>query len=222
MKCSQCGAESPAKATFCPSCGVQLNSGGASETAAATGAQRFQSVTRPVTGNQPPELDRWVGGYSAKAMAGSAIGAALLTAIGIVAVIMTGGQPIAWMGLAIGVLIVWAALALIVLYRKLTVSYRLTIYRLFHEKGLLNRTRDRIEVIDIDDVTLTQGFVERMFNVGTIRILSSDESLTNEKEPSKNGQLEMPGIEDARKVADLIDNTRRTERNRRGVFLENV
>jgi hypothetical protein len=32
----------------------------------------------------------------------------------------------------------------------------------------------------------------------------------------------MPGIEGAKRVADLIDNTRRAERERRGLFLENV
>jgi membrane protein YdbS with pleckstrin-like domain len=222
MKCNQCGAESPANATFCPSCGVQLtdSGSGAGTTGRVPGVQRLHGAARPAATNQPPEQDLWAGSYSAKAMAGPAIGAALLTVIGLVAVVITGGQPAAWIGLGIGALIAWSALGLIVLWNRLTVSYRLTSYRLFHEKGLLNRTRDRIEVIDIDDVTLTQGLIERMFNVGTIHILSSDESLKNEKNP--DGKLAMPGIEYARAIADLIDNTRRTERNRRGVFLENV
>ena len=224
MKCNQCGAESPANATFCPSCGVQLTDSapGAGTTGRVPGVQRLHGTARPAAANQPPEQDLWTGSYSAKAMAGPAIGAALLTVVGIVAVVITGGHPAAWIGLVIGALILWSALGLVVLWHRLTVSYRLTSYRLFHEKGLLNRTRDRIEVIDIDDVTLTQGLVERMFNVGTIHILSSDESLKNEKVPAHDGKLAMPGIEDARAVADLIDNTRRAERNRRGVFLENV
>jgi hypothetical protein len=32
----------------------------------------------------------------------------------------------------------------------------------------------------------------------------------------------MPGIDNPRQVADLIDNTRRQERERRAIFMENV
>jgi membrane protein YdbS with pleckstrin-like domain len=113
----------------------------------------------------------------------------------------------------IAAVVLWAILGLVILYRRLTVNYRLTTYRLFHETGLLKRTRDRIEVIDINDVTLQQGFIERMFNVGTIHLLSSDVT---------NRNLKMEGIEDVRRVTDLIDNTRRAERQRRGVFMENI
>ena len=77
----------------------------------------------------------------------------------------------------------------------------------------MSRKRDRIEVIDINDVTLRQGFVERMFNVGTIHIESSDMT---------DPELDLPGIDNVRHVADLIDNTRRAERQRRAVFMENV
>jgi membrane protein YdbS with pleckstrin-like domain len=221
MKCNQCGVESPAGAAFCPQCGMQLTGSGAGARAPSPGAQKLQGARPTGAVNQPPEQELWAGSYSAKALAGPALGAALLTVVGIVVVVITGGQPAAWMVLGIGALIAWCALGLVVLWKRLTVSYRLTSYRLFHEKGLLKRTRDRIEVIDIDDVTLTQGLIERMLNVGTIHILASDESLKKESD-TKDGTFEMPGIEDAKSVADLIDNTRRSERNRRGVFLENV
>jgi hypothetical protein len=68
-------------------------------------------------------------------------------------------------------------------------------------------------VIDIDDVTVRQGPIERMLGVGTISIRSSD---------TTDPQLDLPGIEDAKHVADLIDGTRRAERQRRGMFMENV
>jgi membrane protein YdbS with pleckstrin-like domain len=208
MKCDACGGEVPAGAAFCSHCGAHL-----ANDDRATGADRLRTRIRPASGNQPAEEDLWSGTYSPKAMIEWMIGAALLTVVGIVAVALSGGSTAAWFWLVIGMLVVWAALGLAVLYRRLTVRYQLTTYRLFHEKGLLSRTRDRIEVIDIDDVTLTQGLIERMLNVGTIHILSSDVS---------HGKLHMPGIEDARRVTDLIDNTRRAERQRRGLFMENV
>ena len=52
-----------------------------------------------------------------------------------------------------------------------------------------------------------------MFGVGTIRIASSDKT---------NPDLALPGIDDARRVADLIDGARRAERNRRGLHIESI
>jgi uncharacterized membrane protein YdbT with pleckstrin-like domain len=174
-------------------------------------ASRMKSAVNRNPGNQPAEDDLWVGTYSPKAMAGPAIGLAILTVIAIV--VGTFVPPIGWMVAGIGAVVAWLVLAFVVLYRQKTVNYRLTTFRLFHESGLLARTRDRIEVIDINDVNLSQGILERMFNVGTIHIDSSDKSHPN---------FNMLGIENVRAVADLVDNTRRAERQRRAVFMENV
>jgi membrane protein YdbS with pleckstrin-like domain len=144
-------------------------------------------------------------------MVGPAIALAILTVLGGVAASFAG--PAGWVIFGIAAILLWALLALLILYRQLTVRYRLTTYRLFHETGLLSRTRDRIEVIDINDVTLHQGVIERMFNVGTIRVQSSDVTCPN---------LDIGGIEDVRHVTDLIDDTRRAERQRRGLFMENI
>ncbi len=203
MNCQKCGANIPAEAAFCPQCGTRV--GAAAQPSAEKLTQKRNS------GNQPAEDELWSGTYSPKAMVGWTIGLALLTLAGFVAALMANGPGlIIW---AIAAVVLWAILGLIVLYRRMTVSYRLTTFRLFYETGLLKRTRDRIEVIDINDVTLQQGFIERMFNVGTIHLITSDVTCQN---------LYMVGIEDVRHVTDLIDNTRRAERQRRGVFMENI
>jgi uncharacterized membrane protein YdbT with pleckstrin-like domain len=204
MKCAKCGKEAPAGSTFCPGCGAALAASGPSP------AVQLKSAATRNPGNQPAEDDLWIGTYSPKAMAGPAIGLALLTVIGIAAGIFV---PPALIFVGIGAVVAWLILAAIVIYRRMTVNYRLTTFRLFHESGLLARTRDRIEVIDINDVNLSQGILERMFNVGTIHIDSSDKS---------HPTFDMIGIENVRAVADLVDNTRRAERQRRAVFMENV
>jgi hypothetical protein len=160
---------------------------------------------------QPNEEELWSGTYSGKAMVGPAVGLALLTIAGLIA--GSFFPPIGWGIAGIAAVILWAIFGLVLMYRKLSVRYRLTTFRFFHETGLLNRTRNRIEVIDINDVTLQQRLIERMFNVGTIRIQSSDVTHPN---------IYLPGIEDVHRVTDLIDNTRRSERQRRGVFMENI
>jgi membrane protein YdbS with pleckstrin-like domain len=160
---------------------------------------------------QPSEEELWSGTYSGKAMVGPAVGLAILTIAGLVA--GSFAPPLGWAIAGIAAIILWAIFGLVLMYRKLSVRYRLTTFRFFHEAGILSRIRNRIEVIDINDVTLQQGLIERMFNVGTIHIQSSDVTHPN---------IYLPGIEDVHRVTDLIDNTRRSERQRRGVFMENI
>jgi len=211
MKCSQCSGEVQADSLFCPHCGAQLAGAAAPSSEGRTAAAaRFRPVGAG-SGNQPMEKDLWSGTYSPKAMIGPAIGLGILTVIGLVAAVLAAGIGLIVWG--IGAVVLWLLLAIVVWYRRLTVQYRLTSFRFFHETGLLSRVRNRIEVIDINDVTLQQGLIERMFNVGTIHIQSSDVT---------DPDIYLPGIEDVRHVTDLIDNTRRAERQRRGVFMENI
>jgi len=55
--------------------------------------------------------------------------------------------------------------------------------------------------------------MERMFGVGTIKLLSSDTS-----DPS----LVLRGIDNVQQVASMIDNARRDERRKRGLYMETV
>ena len=91
------------------------------------------------------------------------------------------------------------------------ILYRLTNQRLIHERGLLSRQTNRIDVIDIDDVSFEQGMTDRMLGVGTIKISSTDHN-----EPI----LVLQGIDGVRAVADQIDQARRHERLRRGMHIE--
>lgn len=72
---------------------------------------------------------------------------------------------------------------------------------------------NRVEVIDVDDVQYSQGIVEQLFRVGTIRVHSSDLS---------HPTLRMSGIDEVRQVAEAIDEARRQERIRRGLYVEAV
>jgi uncharacterized membrane protein YdbT with pleckstrin-like domain len=168
---------------------------------------------RPAGGEPSAEVELWTGGYSAKAMYGPWIGAALATIAGLVAVLLWRSDPLGWSIFGIAALLVWGGLLLTLMIRRLSVKYRLTNHRLFHEQGILRRVTDRIEIIDIDDVTFEQGIVERMLGVGTIRVTSSDRT---------SPELHMPGIDQVKEVADTIDQARRAERQRRGLFIESV
>lgn len=213
MHCHQCGQEVPSESVFCPQCGTRLAEAGG-ETAQEnlpTGAERLRAGRQDGGSNPPNEEDLWSGSYSPKAMVGSFAAAGVVTVVGLAFAVAAGSPWLLIGGLA--ALALWAVLLLLLAYRRFTVHYRLTTFRLFHEVGLLSRVGNRIEVIDIDDVTVHQGLVERVFNVGTVTIQSSDRS---------DPELDLPGIEGAKDVADLIDSTRRAERHRRGLHIESI
>jgi uncharacterized membrane protein YdbT with pleckstrin-like domain len=178
---------------------------GKARLAADAGARR---ASAPIA-----EQELWQGNYSPKAMYGPWIGAALATIAGLVAVLIFMPDGLGWTIFVVAALLLWGALLLTLVYRKFSVKYRVTSQRLFHELGILRRVTDRIEIIDIDDVTVEQGLVERMLGVGTIRVTSSDRTTP---------ELFMPGIDDVKQVADTIDQARRAERQRRGLFIESV
>jgi uncharacterized membrane protein YdbT with pleckstrin-like domain len=202
MQCSKCQHEAPAGSAFCPKCGASF-----AEHDGPAVAQRVAAAAG--RGRSPAEEEVWAGCYSAKAMAGTFLGAAVLTvlALAITAIVV----PVGLIVVGIGALLVWAWLVLLYFYRRYTVRYRLTTFRFIHETGLLSRTSNRVEVIDIDDVTMHQNILERMFDVGTVQVASSD---------TTHPKLALIGVEDPRKIADLIDNARRAERQRRGLHLD--
>ncbi len=159
------------------------------------------------------EVTVWEGSYSPKAMYGHFLAGLAVSVV--LAVILFKwrpfGQALLWW--IIASVVIEAALMVWLGIRKLSVRYELTTQRLIHQKGLLSRTTDRIELIDIDDVTYRQGLVQRMLGVGTILITSSDRT---------HPQLEMPGIEPVRDVAGKIDDLRRDERRRRSLHIEAI
>jgi uncharacterized membrane protein YdbT with pleckstrin-like domain len=163
-------------------------------------------------GPTEPEQTLWEGGYSWKAMVGGWILSLLVT---IAAMILAAVVPfpILWFLAAMVALALWGGHVVMFIYQRLGVAYKLTTQRFVHGSGVFQRTTDRIEVIDIDDVQVRQSFVERFLGVGTIRLLSSDTSTP---------ALEMKGIDEVNRVATLIDDTRRTERRKRSVHIETV
>ena len=211
MKCASCAAEISSDSAFCPKCGARLDRASATANHEdSTGKMREHAAVN-LRGDEP-ETTLWEGGYSPRAMIGSWIMAGIVSVVAVaVAAIMGRGDVV--LGAFGLMLIVWAALLLRFFYFRWSISYRLTNHRFFHEYGLLSRTIERIEVIDMDDVTCQQGLVERMVNVGRIYIVSSDKT---------HPKITLLGIDNAREVSGLFDNARRQERRRRGLHIETV
>jgi uncharacterized membrane protein YdbT with pleckstrin-like domain len=180
--------------------------------ASKTPAEQLRAGGRPAGASDEPEQQLWHGSYSPKAMYGSWMLAGVATIVAIVVSLLLP-NPITWMVAGAIVAALWLCLLGYLLYERLSVEYTLTNHRFIHKTGILRRVTNRVETIDIDDVTFEQGIIERMFGVGTIRLLSSDTS---------DPKLFLKGIDDVKRVADLIDDARRSERRKRGMYIESV
>ena len=181
-------------------------------------AQFVKNMTQPKPADPKDieEKELWSGGYSGKAMFGSWLVAALVTIGMLVAMFLIGAlysSPSAWYAFLIFTALIWVILLVMLAYQKLGHRYVLSNQRLKHRDGILVQTMNRVELIDVDDVMYKQGPIQLLLNVGDITVKSSDVS---------HPVLVIKGIANVRKVADLIDDARRDERRRRGVFVESV
>ena len=222
MYCPSCGTEVPENAVFCHKCGEraidQVNPvkssaeplpqdvNFSSQIASSPQNSNVQLQSDPL---HETEKELWTGGYSARAMIPTAIS---IGAASIGAFVAAFFVDFFWL-IAIIVIMLWLILGVVLLYHRLNVRYRLTNQRLIHEVGILRRVTDRIEVIDIDDVAFSQGIIQRILNLGTIQISSSDRT---------HPEISLHAIEDVANVATQIDQARRNERVRRGLHIEAV
>lgn len=195
MICPKCGVDMPAASNFCPKCGAAI--GG--QTSGPPAGGRTEDA---------PEQEVWQGSYSAKAMIGGWMACILLTIVGIIVSVFVGGSGLT---VAIVLPIVWLIQLAVLLYRRMSIHYRLTSYYFYQERGLLWRRADRMEFINMNDTEVLQGPIERMLGVGTIRIDSTD---------STDPTLYVNGIDNVREVASHIDKFRHTARMRRGMLMQ--
>lgn len=223
-KCKICDAEVSSEAAYCQSCGARVDQHAADSSAedrfdpspadspAETPLEALAAKIGSRRGADDPELELWKGGYSPKAMVGSWI-LGITANVGLfIAAIYFGGAAMWWI-CGGSIVLLLGYLGSYLLYRKMNVSYRLTTQRFFHESGILRRVTDRIEVIDMDDITFEQGLIERFLGVGTIRVTSSDRT---------HPELVLVGIDHVKDVAGMLDQARRDERVRRGLHIEAI
>jgi len=57
-----------------------------------------------------------------------------------------------------------------------TTRYRVTNYRIDYERGVLGKRIDTLELWHVDDISFRQSLWERLLGVGTITVLSNDQT----------------------------------------------
>ena len=191
----------------------QSNPGSKPQDAKSQYAQNMRP-SAPPDQKEIEESVLWKGGYSPKTMFGSWLVAAVVT-IGMLIVLLWwfSGNQVAWYVVLGAILTIWTALFAAYGYHRLSHHYELTNQRLKHRDGILVQTTNRVEMIDVSDVMYRQGPIQNLLGVGHITVKSSDIT---------HPELILKGIANVRQVADAIDDARRAERRRRGVFVESI
>lgn len=198
MKCFSCGTEVPEKGQFCPKCGTRQGLPG---TPAPNPAQE-------------PETPVWEGRYSPLADALSwFLWAPFAGAMAFIALkYLTLGQP--WMKWVYWGLVFLPAVGVVLtsFYRRLSVRYRLTTHRLFKEVGIISRKISEIELMRVDDLSVSQNIVQRIFDVGVVTLLTSD---------ATDPRLDISGIRNPVQVKEHI-RTQVQKRRARTINLETL
>ena len=89
------------------------------------------------------------------------------------------------------------------------VRYRITNYRIDYERGLLTKNIDTMELWHIEDLHFHQSLMNRLFNVGTITVLSKDETTP---------QLALRGLPNPRPIYEMLKQRVIAVKRQRGVI----
>jgi hypothetical protein len=206
IPCDRCGEEASDRQSDCPRCGQPL--------------RRLESVPNHHTVEAACESDRapevsplWAGAYSAlAALPLWLFDAGAITLVMCVTVPTLGWDRSLFLSLLTASLAVGGT-GLYVMYRRLTAHYTLTSSRLMCQTGFFVAMCDEWNVMDIDDVAYSQSRLERLVGVGTIKVMPTNKNRSD---------LFLNGVGSVKRVAGLIEEASRTERRRRGLFIESA
>jgi membrane protein YdbS with pleckstrin-like domain len=213
VSCPECKQQVSTEAVSCPHCGKQL---AGSAAAPVPGAPLFPSSTPP-----GPEQVLWEGGPSMALVYGKLlrviIRAVIVLIIGYFAITMglpalssvsSGMSSFVEQNATTVKLVIVLVLALAVvpsviallqaIARIKNTHYRVTNQRIVIESGVLSRALEEIDMRSVDDIEFQQTFLERLFGIGQVFIVSTDKVAP---------KLVLHGIHDPRNTRELIRST---------------
>jgi membrane protein YdbS with pleckstrin-like domain len=206
IRCQYCGGETSEQAADCPQCGRPWQ-------LLAVTTDSITAVNRTAPSASVADTPLWDGVYSARA----AVGLWLFDVAAVIVVTFVAVPMLKWNGgLFLSLLTAVLGLggtALCVMYRKLTAHYTLTAQHLTCQSGFFVTVSEQIAVIDVDDVACSQSRMGRWAGVGTVKVMPTD---------ANRPDIFLNGILAADRVAALIEDACRAERQRRGLFIEST
>ena len=212
MQCTKCSGQLPDGSKFCNHCGASLSAPAVPPPVPIVASPKPATAPGPLgsaPGPDEPEQPVWKGHASPKAFLhwwalwGVWVGLLLYLLLG---VIPKTHRPGWLVYIFLGIMAVPAlVLTVKILLARFAIRYRLTTHRFFKETGLLGRKIAELELIRVDDIQAQQSFLQRLFNVGTVTIISTD---------ATDPRLLVVGIENPIEVKEQIRTNVRKRRAR--------
>lgn len=76
-----------------------------------------------------------------------------------------------------------------------TIRYRISNYRIDFERGLIGKDINSLELWHVEDLSFHQSLIDRLLGIGTIRVISHDDTMPN---------IYMRGLPGARRLFDEL------------------
>jgi membrane protein YdbS with pleckstrin-like domain len=213
VTCPECGQQVSTGAVSCPHCGMVLSSG-----AAAGGAPSPGIVFAPGAAPPVPEQTLWEGRPSVSLVYGKllrlivrlivliiigylvlvvALPALAETSADLRSLIDPNANTITWVIVALLVIaMVPPVVALFSAIARLkNTHYKVTNQRILVERGVLSKSLEEIDMRSVDDTEFRQSFLERIFGIGEVWIVSTDKVAP---------KVVLHGIRDPRNTRELI------------------
>ncbi len=160
----------------------------------------------------------WEGRYSLKNFVGRALVGGALTVVWIALASATWGfgrTSLAFFSYLVGfvLLFFWIATGFKLLRVERSHHYRLTTRRLFVTTGFFHRRVDQVELVRVKDMYIRENLVGKWLGVGNVVLISSEETLP---------KALLLGIDEPRRVMDLVWHHTRLERDRRTTEVNHI
>lgn len=238
MFCPKCGHRNPDDAAFCMKCGVAMNPGTGGPAApveavhppdwlkAAVASAPSAAPSAPPASHAPgpvhtppaalqPEQQVWTGSASWKSIVTPAWACAFVLPLPLIIYAFSMRAHFAPHN-GLWSLSLFSLVPILVFLGRLwmlrTTSYRVTNERISVLRGLLSRESDDIQLMRVSDVQFYQTLMNRLLNVGDIRVLSTDKTVPD---------LVILGVESPAAFKEMLWNLVR-ERRRNTVALEQL
>jgi membrane protein YdbS with pleckstrin-like domain len=206
-KCPFCGEMILTEAVKCRFCGEFLSKDVPNEPADDTsGTTSVRKMTNPPYNPDTADGVLLEVRPSLAAMANFFLLGIIVIAAGVVGEYMLPEPYNTWVMLGvIGLVVLWLGVKVIIL--KCT-SYRISQDRIEYERGVLNRCMDNLDMFRVTDVRLHRTLLDRLWGIGTVEVLSSDET---------HPTLWLAKIRDPRNAYDILKRVSLNADQRRGV-----
>ena len=174
------------------------------------------NVSPPDDHHRPPD-DQEIVYYNGSPQLRGELGRVVLFAlIGIVLIVLPfayraltrdGDWPFWW--LTLGLIIAGLIVLAVPWINTRTVRYRISNYRIDYERGILKKQIDTLELWHVEDIHFEQGLADRVFNVGSITVISNDKT---------SPRLELHGVPRPREIFDALKQRIIAVKRQRGVL----